>query len=138
MYNKNLSLLSQPSQSHYFHYYTVPALICRNIPNISVGETTTITVSWSYNHTGGLPLTNLSVQHTILDIDTMEETLTMTDYLIDTDVTTLNVYSVLPGYKYRFRVTATNAKGPTSVDCPPAVIGRHAMTVQTLMITHYR
>ena len=91
----------------------VPAPTC-SAPLSSNGV---ITVIWSYIHTGGLPLTNVSVVYRFeqgasisppadVDIDNVE-------------VTTAMVSNLVTGRLYTFTITAENSIGSTSIDCGP-------------------
>ena len=73
-----------------------------------------ITVSWSYVHTGGLPLTALSVMYSYVDRQT-----TFTNPVPISDVGSLSatVSGLVVGFMYTFSVTAENSNGSSTTTC---------------------
>ena len=91
-------------------WLTVPAPTC-NAPLSSNGV---ITVSWSYIHTGGLPLTNLSVVYRY------EEGLVMSPIdIASVEVMKAMVSNLVAGRLYTFSISAENTIGSISIDCGP-------------------
>ena len=89
-------------------------------------------VTWSYIHTGGLPLTNihLSYSHSILGNST-EKIVTNSPQLntvsvMRVDSTSVVVPSLVTGVEYTFNVTAENSYGSSSIVCGPIphIIGK--------------
>ena len=73
-----------------------------------------ITVSWSYVHTGGLPLTALSVMYSYVDGQT-----NFTNPVPISDVGSLSatVSGLVVGFMYTFSVTAENRIGSSTTTC---------------------
>ena len=76
-----------------------------------------ITVMWSYVHTGGLPLTSVSVVYRF------EEGLAMSSPT-DVDIANIEVMramvsNLIAGRLYTFTITTENSNGSTSIDCGP-------------------
>ena len=89
---------------------TVPGLFC----NASVSSNGTVTVTWSYIHTGGLPLTNVSVSYT------NDNSLSPIPIpLISVDTTSVTIPDLKAGFEYTFNVTAENSEGSSSTVCGP-------------------
>ena len=91
--------------------YTVPALLCSNIPTSEDGV---INVTWSYIHTGGLNLTEVVVEYSESgDFQDLQN-----GNLTDLSQTSLEVLNFTAGQTYSFQVTASNQMGSNSVLCP--------------------
>ena len=88
-----------------------------------------ITVAWLYNHTGGLPITNVSVLYSVNDSSSNVNNLEIT--LAETDATSVNVSDLKPGFEYVFNITANNNHGYTSILCGPVlyVTGEHTLII---------
>ena len=88
-----------------------------------------ITVSWSYVHTGGLPLTGLSVMYSYIDHQT-----TLTNPVAISDVGSLSatVSGLVVGFMYTFSITAENSIGSSTTTCEPVSheIGRYQAKLQ--------
>ena len=93
--------------------HTVPALLC-DLPTSANGV---ITVTWSYIHTGGLPLINVSVT---LSSDGPESAIGAIS-ISDTNAESVEVPSLVTGFDYTFNVTAVNGIGQSSILCGPVV-----------------
>ena len=81
-------------------------------------------MSWSYMHTGGLPLNSVSVSYMIEDDASVSPipipvTTIITD---DVHVTSVNVSGVSAGDKYTFNITAENDIGSFNLVCGPTTI----------------
>ena len=86
---------------------TVPELSC----NASVLADGAVTVTWSYVHTGGLPLTNVLVSFS-------EDGLSPIPIpLINIDTTLVTIPDLKIGPQYTFNVTAENSEGSASTLC---------------------
>jgi hypothetical protein len=102
-----------------------------------------ITVTWSYIHTGGLPLTNLflTYTHLILGNSTVFSTNrsqlnTVSVMTRSIDSTSIVVPNLVTGAEYMFNITAENKYGSSSIVCGPTphLIGKtecqtHVQTV---------
>ena len=91
-------------------FLSVPEITCP----IPLSEDGIITVSWSYVHTGGLPLTALSVMYSYVDRQT-----TFTNPVPINDVGSLSatVSGLVVGFMYTFSVTAENSNGSSTTIC---------------------
>ena len=86
-----------------------------------------MTARWSYAHTGGQPLTSLSVSYLFMEGTTINR--------VPVDVTSVGATSVevrnlTTGFEYMFNITAANSVGAASVLCGPtlhAIGGLHFM-----------
>ena len=87
---------------------TVPELFC----NASVSFNGTVTVTWSYIHTGGLPLTNVSVSYK--NINSLKP---IPIPSISVDTTSVTIPDLKAGFEYIFNVTAVNSEGSSSTVC---------------------
>ena len=109
--------------------HTVPALMC----NAPVSSSGVITVTWSYIHTGGLPLTNLSISYTysmstsgsivFRDSRPMNNTVLS---ISNVDTTSVMIPNLVAGAEYMFIITAENSIGSSSITCGPTshIIGK--------------
>ena len=95
-----------------FHIHTVPALVC-NAPVSARGD---IIVMWSYIHTGGLPLTNVSMAYTFNE---SMGTITNPIPISGVDTTSVEVVDLVAGFEYLFNTTAENSNGSSSILCGP-------------------
>ena len=115
-----------------FLWPTVPAPTC----NAIVSSNGVITVSWSYIHTGGLPLTNVSVVYRY------EEGLAMSPPtpvdIANTEIMTLMVPNLVAGRLYTFTISIENSNGSTSIDCGPAHHNSGKYTIVSCMGKHSR
>ena len=103
----------------YIHTLSVPALTC-NATAMSINDS--ITVTWSYIHTGGLPLTNVSVCYSF----TKPMSVVKPIALESIDATSVTVLGIETGFQYTFNVTAENNNGSSSALCKvnvDAIIG---------------
>ena len=112
------------SVNHYVDVYhtdnthtplTVPAPVC-NAPQSDEGV---ITAMWSYNHTGGLPLTDVSVFYTYEEGATINSIAVQNTYA---NTTSVMVGGLVAGFRYSFNVTAENSNGSASILCGPTLL----------------
>ena len=96
------------------------------VPNITcprpISSNGNIRASWSYVHTGGLPLTGLSVTYSY------EEGVSTVTRSVGVNLDDLMVtVSGLAGEEYTFTATAENINGSSSTACEPVnhIIGEH-------------
>ena len=89
----------------------VPALTC----NATISASGVITVTWSYIHTGGLPLTNVSVFYTYIDGSAISSPISIPVSGLDTRVATVSTAE--SALEYTFNVTAQNSIGSSSILC---------------------
>ena len=88
--------------------------------NASVSMKGDVTVTWSYIHTGGLPLTNISVFYTFEEGSTIgDPNLVQVGSISTTSVTLVELQ---PGYRYTFNITAENNNGTSSILCGAIVV----------------
>ena len=71
----------------------------------------TVTVSWSFVHTGGLPLTNVSVSYYYIFLSPIPIP------LISVGTTLVTIPDLKAGFEYTFNVTAVNSEGSSSTVC---------------------
>ena len=88
----------------------MPQLFC----NASVFADGAATVTWSYIHTGGLPLTNVSVSYYSESVSN-----SIPIPLISVDTTLVTIPDLKAGFQYTFNVTAENSEGSSSTLCGP-------------------
>ena len=81
-------------------------------------ENGVITILWSYVHTGGLPLTDVSVQYTY-EHGSFNLVITRTVPNVGLNDMMMQVSNLLAGEEYTFNITAENAIGSSSVVCQP-------------------
>ena len=96
-------------------YHTVPAPTC----SAPVSSNGVITVTWSYIHTGGLPLTNLFLTYTYSFIAS-----NFTHNFNDVSISSVNTTSVIvskliAGAEYTFNITVENNIGLSNIICGP-------------------
>ena len=72
-------------------------------------------VTWSYVHTGGLPLTNVSMSYTFEDEFIISRPVPVSISSVDT--TRITVPNLEAGYRYTFNVTSQNRVGATTALC---------------------
>ena len=89
----------------------VPALTC----SAPVSSNGVFTVTWSYIHTGGLPLTNVSVFYTYDDSSPIPVPVN------NVATSSVAVSNVEAGFSYTFNITAENSIGSSSISCRPTV-----------------
>ena len=87
--------------------------------NAPVSSNGVIIVAWSYIHTGGLPLTNVSVSYTYESNTTKRSPISIPISSVDT--TSVNVDSLEAGFEYSFNITASNTYGSFSIVCGPTL-----------------
>jgi hypothetical protein len=90
----------------------VPAIQCFD----PVSANGNISVQWSYIHTGGLILTDVSAEYSFIDGTSM---VTQSVPISGLDVTSVNVSGLVTGFVYTFRITAENSNGSSTVMCTP-------------------
>ena len=82
-----------------------------------------ITASWTYIHTGGLPLTDLSLMYSY------EEGASTVSRSVGVNLNDLSVTvsGLVAGEEYTFTVTAENSNGSSSTVCEPVnhIIGKY-------------
>ena len=91
----------------------VPALMC----STPISNNGVITATWSYIHTGGLPLTDVSVFYTFLEGGRDSDPTKVP--VSGVDVTSVMVPNLVAGFEYTLTVTASNSNGSSSVQCGP-------------------
>jgi hypothetical protein len=72
-------------------------------------------VTWSYIHTGGLPLINVSMSYTFEDEFIISRPVPVSISSVDT--TRITVPNLEAGFRYTFNVTSQNRVGSTSAFC---------------------
>ena len=90
--------------------YTVPELTCP----MPVSEDGNIIVTWSYVHTGGLPLTAVTVEYSF---DQGSITPTTTVPVGNVNDVMVRVPNLVAGRMYTFTVTAKNRNGSSRAEC---------------------
>ena len=103
-----------------FSIVLAPVLTC----DAPVSSNGVITATWSYIHTGGLPLTSVSVVYTYTEGSTVNHV------LIDVPnihATSVSVAGLTTGFKYTFNITTGNDYGTSSILCGPILhaIGKY-------------
>ena len=88
----------------------VPKLSCN--ASILANGAVTVTVTWSYIHTGGLPLTNVLVSYCIGNNNSP-----IPIPLISVDTTSVTIPDLKAGFEYTFNVTTVNSEGSSSTVC---------------------
>ena len=83
--------------------------------NASVSASGAITVTWSYIHTGGLPLTNVSVSYTYEEGSVISSPNPVQVTCINT--TSVTLVELQEGFRYTFNITAENSNGTSSILC---------------------
>ena len=103
---------------------TVPALVC-SVPVSARGD---IIVMWSYIHTGGLPLTNVSM---VYIFNESMGTITNPVSISGVDTTSVEVADLVAGFEYLFNTTAENSNGASSILCGPIhhIVGKSKLVV---------
>ena len=102
----------------YHHVYTVPSI---KMCNTSVSASSDVTVTWSYIHTGGLPLTNIFISYTYKDDSFFSSTNHVPVTSIDT--TSVTLVELQEGFRYTFNITAENSNGTSSTLCEVTLLG---------------
>ena len=95
----------------YSHNSSVPALNC----SVEESQTTgSIVVTWSFIHTGGLPLTALSTSYSFMrGLFEVNENVAIDDI----NIFTTSVPDLVVGFTYAFTVTARNENGSSTASC---------------------
>lgn len=88
-----------------------------------------IKVSWSFTYTGGLPLTNILVDH-------LENGVPTDPTLVRTDDRTVLIPRLTAGTLYHPRITASTSFGSRTLDCPGITldIGKIFVGVQLTLV----
>ena len=89
----------------------VPAPVCDTATASGGG----ITITWSFNHTGGLPLLNLSINYIVREGTT---DITRNGPPVGLADTTADIQPLVAGLVYTPMVTALNDQGSSTVQCP--------------------
>ena len=107
-----------------FFTHPVPALQCASL----VSANGAVELTWTYNHTGGLPLTRLSVSYTAIDDSGSAITIPSPVTVSSVDATSVTISTLEAGFEYGFNITAENKNGSSSIQCGPIphVIGKAA------------
>ena len=71
---------------------------------------------WAYRHTGGLDLTQVTVDYLQNEGETFQILSMNPNLTSGNDVEALNLTA---GYTYIFRIRASNEAGTDNVECPP-------------------
>ena len=99
------------SSDYFCCSHAVPAVTC----NTSLSANGVVMVTWFYIHTGGLPLTNVSVSYTYENELIISRPIAVS--IISIDTTRITVPDLEAGFRYNFNVTAQNRIGFTSTLC---------------------
>ena len=99
------------SSDYFCCSHAVPAVMC----NASLSANSVVMVTWSYIHTGGLPLTNVSVSYTYENEFIISRPIAVSNISVDT--IRITVPDLEAGFRYNFNVTAQNRLGLTSTLC---------------------
>ena len=94
------------------HHTIVPEVQCFD----PVSANGTISVQWTFIHTGGLDLTGLSAEYSYVDGTSV---VTEPVQLDDLDARSVNVSGLVAGFMYTFRITAENSNGSYTAMCTP-------------------
>ena len=92
-----------------FHSTTGPAPICTSVSPSNGG----VLVEYSFRHTGGQPLTEVSISYTSSSSNTQQP-----GPPVGVADTMAIIPGVVAGYSYTVAVTATNLNGSTTAVCP--------------------
>ena len=90
------------------------------ICEVVVSSNSIITVTWNYNRTGGLPLTNISVSVT-KQVEGLIISHSTPIAVNQIDATSVEVPNLEVGFEYVFIITAVNANGSSSIVCGPTL-----------------
>lgn len=103
-----------------FLFFTAPSLTC----DYTTSSNGTVAVGWSYVHTGGLPLTDLSVAYTFTEGSTTRRVPVNVSSVTRSSV---SIQGLTVGFMYTFNITARNNNGASSILCGPIlhVIGEY-------------
>ena len=106
------------------HHRTVPSPVCES----ATGEFGFITVTWSFVHTGGRPLTSVVINYIVEEGNTGT---TRNGPVAQLGTTSAIIPSLLAGFSYIPLVVATNFEGTSTVQCPRVVLstGKSGMLV---------
>ena len=104
----------------------VPALTCNASAN------GVVMVTWSYIHTGGLPLTNVSMSYTFEDEFIISRPVPVSISSVDT--TRITVPNLEEGYRYTFNVTSQNIVGATSALCGVVIPTSGKVYIRKVMV----
>ena len=88
----------------------VPDLTCSQ----PVSMEGVIRVSWFYIHTGGLPLTEASVEYSYTNGPLL---VTEPVSVNETNTTVVEVSNLVAGFSYTFIITAENSNGSSTISC---------------------
>ena len=93
----------------------MPSLECTSL----VSTNGIMELSWRFEHTGGLPLTSLSVSYTVTD-DSGSPAATPSPVPVDSlNAMSVTVQNLEAGLEYTFTITAENGNGISSIQCGP-------------------
>ena len=98
------------------YIYTVPAVsMCHAAVSVS-GD---VTVTWSYIHTGGLPLTDIFISYTY----EYDSVISNPNHVPVTSIntTSITLVELQAGFRYTFNVTAENSYGASSTLCEATI-----------------
>ena len=107
------------------HHRTVPSPVCES----ATGEFGFITVTWSFVHTGGRPLTSVVINYIVGRRKHWYTT--RNGPVAQLGTTSAIIPSLLAGFSYIPLVVATNFEGTSTVQCPRVVLstGKSGMLV---------
>ena len=96
----------------YLSSFLAPVSTCDS----ALSSNGTVMVTWSYLHTGGLPLTSVSMMYTFTEGSTVN--------LVPVNVpnihtTSISVHGLTTGFRYTFNITTRNDYGTSSILCGP-------------------
>ena len=108
----------------------VPDLTCSQ----PVSMEGVIRVSWFYVHTGGLPLTEASVEYSYVN-----GSLSITEPVSvnETNTTFIEVSNLVAGISYTFIITAENSNGLSTISCQSILHIVGELHVMCLYFVHY-
>ena len=93
------------------HIYTVPAAVCDS----AIGEFGHITITWSFVHTGGRPLTSVIINYIIEQGDT---SVTRSGPETQLGAASATIPSLPARYSYIPLIVITNFEGTSTIQCP--------------------
>ena len=91
----------------------VPSPLCES----AVSDNGAITITWSLTHTGGLPLSSLSISYSYTE--GLNVVLGDRVVMVSVDDTSTPFPELVTGFAYTFTVTAVNSLGSTMSVCAP-------------------
>lgn len=93
-----------------------------------------IRVSWFYVHTGGLPLTDASVEYSYMSLNGSSLFIESVS-VNETNTTVIDVSNLVAGFSYTFIITAENSNGSSTTLCRSIL---HSVGKLLAMVCLYR